>query len=134
MTACVPQAIDPVCGAPLCAWDRRWDVSSGPDVYHFYSEACSRRFSAEERAGGRSSAAASIPRARAMIPIWGLACGGGRAQSIERALVCRPGVLRAYVNPATEMAYVEYRADMVAVDRIVAAIEALGYRVGSVEQ
>ncbi|NUQ10743.1 MAG: hypothetical protein HUU26_00225 [Gemmatimonadaceae bacterium] len=32
------------------------------------------------------------------------------SQTVERALRETPGVLRAYVNPATEMAYVEYDA------------------------
>ena len=38
------------------------------------------------------------------IPIYGLGCGG----SIERELASSYGVLRVYVNPATETAYVDY--------------------------
>lgn len=46
--------------------------------------------------------------ARVVFPVHGLACGGGGALTAERALTRTPGVLRAYVNPATEMAYVEF--------------------------
>jgi hypothetical protein len=42
------------------------------------------------------------------MPIYGLACGGGGALTIERVLQRVAGVRLAYVNPATEMAYVEY--------------------------
>ena len=46
--------------------------------------------------------------ARVVFPVHGLAWGGGGALTAERALARTPGVLRAYVNPATEMAYVEF--------------------------
>ena len=38
-------------------------------------------------------------------------CAGSAAHSVEKALGDVPGVLRAYVNPVTEAAYVEYDAD-----------------------
>lgn len=44
---------------------------------------------------------------KAIIPIVGLRCGDNLA--LERHLGRIPGVLRVYVNPATEMAYIEYR-------------------------
>lgn len=68
--------------------------------------------------------------ARLTIAIYGLACGGGGALTVERVLVRSRGVLRAYVNPATEMAYVEY--DQVQTDprQLVAAVESVGFRAG----
>jgi len=91
------------------------DGESGP------TEACSGREVA-------SSAAAQPSRARVTLPIVGLACGGGGAFAVERTLQQTPGVVRAYVNPATEMAYVEYdpaRTDQSALERV---ISSLGYR------
>ncbi len=67
-------------------------------------------------------------RLRVTLPIAGLMCGGGGALTIERALQQVPGVIRAYVNPATEMAYVEYDPDLVGLDELKEAIESLGYR------
>ena len=45
---------------------------------------------------------------RVTLPIYNLGCGGGGSLTIERALTKAPGVTQAYVNPATEMAYVVY--------------------------
>lgn len=53
-------------------------------------------------------------------------CGGGSAHVIERALGEVPGVLRAYVNPVTEAAYVEYDAERCAAKDLEAAIESVG--------
>ena len=69
-----------------------------------------------------------MSRARATLPILGLTCGGGGVLAVELALQQAPGVLRAYANPATEMAYVEYdpgKTDLGALER---AIEQAGYR------
>lgn len=67
---------------------------------------------------------------RATIPIYGFGCGGGGALTIERALEKVPGVVRAYVNPATEMAYVEYDPDLAEAARLTAAVERVGFRAG----
>ena len=70
----------------------------------------------------------SRTRERAILPILGLTCGGGGALSIEQVLQRSPGVIRAYVNPATEMAYIEYdpaQMDLVALQK---AIDSVGYR------
>jgi P-type Cu+ transporter len=67
---------------------------------------------------------------RVAVPLSGLGCGGGGSLVIERALERVEGVARAYVNSATEMAYVEYDADRVAPLRLVATVEALGFRAG----
>lgn len=64
------------------------------------------------------------------IPVYGLGCGGGGATTIERELVRLPGVLRAYVNPATEIAYVDYDSATTDAARLARAIEHAGYRAG----
>ena len=53
-------------------------------------------------------------------------CGAGSAHTVEKALRDVPGVLRAYVNPATEVAYVEYDADRCAEDDLAKAVESTG--------
>ena len=67
---------------------------------------------------------------RVTVPIYGLACGGGGALTAERSLAKVPGVKRAYVNPLTEMAYVEY--DPVITDQaaLIAALESAGLQAG----
>lgn len=69
-----------------------------------------------------------MTRARATLPILGLTWGGGGALAVERALQQAAGVLRAYANPATEMAYVEYDAEQTDLDALQTAIEQAGYR------
>jgi hypothetical protein len=49
-------------------------------------------------------------RQRMTLDISGWGRGGGGSLIIERALAREAGVLCAPVNPATEMAYVEYDA------------------------
>ena len=53
-------------------------------------------------------------------------CAGGSAHTVEKALQRVPGVLRAYVNPATEAAYVEYDADRCNEADLESAVESLG--------
>jgi len=67
-------------------------------------------------------------RLRVTLPIAGLTCGGGGALTVERALVEVPGVIRAYVNPATEMAYVEYDPRQTSLTELNKAVESAGYR------
>lgn len=64
------------------------------------------------------------------IPVYGLGCGGGAAATIERQLARTQGVLRAYVNPATEMAYIDYDPAQIDAARLAQAIERTGYRAG----
>ncbi len=66
------------------------------------------------------------------IPIFGLGCGGGGSTTIERELARLPGVLRAYVNPATEIAYVDYQPATTDAAQLVRAIEQAGCRAGRV--
>lgn len=67
---------------------------------------------------------------RLTIPIYGLSCGGGGALTVERALAKLPGVVRAYVNPAMEMAYVECDPARLDKRQLDAAVEGVGFRAG----
>lgn len=67
---------------------------------------------------------------RVTLPIYGLACGGGGALTVERALARVPGVERTYVNPLTEMAYVEYDPAVAQPAQLVAAVKGVGLRAG----
>jgi copper chaperone CopZ len=65
---------------------------------------------------------------RITFPIDNLRCGG--ALIVERALTRTPGAVHVYVNPALEMAYVEYDSSLTDSDHLVAAIERTGFRAG----
>lgn len=67
---------------------------------------------------------------RVTIPIYGLTCGGGGALTAERALARVPGVERTYVNPLTEMAYIEYDPAVAESAQLIAAVEGVGLRAG----
>lgn len=67
---------------------------------------------------------------RVTVPIYGLACGGGGALTAERSLAKVPGVKRAYVNPLTEMAYVEYEPGITERAGLIASLESAGLRAG----
>ncbi len=64
------------------------------------------------------------------IPVYGLGCGGAGAITIERELAATDGVLRVYVNPATETAYVDYDPAETDAWSLARAIERAGYRPG----
>jgi cation transport ATPase len=64
---------------------------------------------------------------RITLPIYNLGCGGGGSLTIERALTKAPGVTQAYVNPATEMAYIVYDPVLVNSDRFADVINCMGY-------
>jgi Cu+-exporting ATPase len=64
---------------------------------------------------------------RVTLEIFGLLCEGGGALTIERELTRQPGVTRAYVNPATEMAYVEYDPARASVDHLISAVRRYGF-------
>lgn len=55
-----------------------------------------------------------------------LGCAGGSAHTLERVLSRLPGVIRAYVNPVTETAYIEFDADRCAENDFTRAAESLG--------
>ncbi len=67
---------------------------------------------------------------RVTIALFGLSCGGGGSLTIERALAKLPGVIRVYVNPATEMAYVEFNSELCRLDKFEAAIKEAGFEAG----
>ena len=68
---------------------------------------------------------------RVTMPIYDLGCGGGGALMIERAVARTPGVLSAYVNPATEMAYITFDSEHCTQDTVASVVTACGFRTGS---
>jgi cation transport ATPase len=73
---------------------------------------------------------AALSTQRVTLPILDFGCAGSGALIVERALVHTPGVTRAYVNPATEMAYVEYDPARTDLSHLLAAIAHTGFRAG----
>lgn len=68
---------------------------------------------------------------RVTLPVYGLGCGGGGALALERALSKAPGVQRAYVNPLTEMAYIEYDPALTGPERLAALVAEAGFTMDS---
>ncbi len=60
--------------------------------------------------------------------IQGLGCGGGDARTAERALARVPGVVRAYVNPLTESAYVAFEASICSESALRTQLQRAGFR------
>jgi len=67
------------------------------------------------------------------ISVYGLGCGGAGATTIERELAATDGVLRAYVNPATETASIDYDPAEVDPWALARVIEQAGYQPGRPE-
>lgn len=65
------------------------------------------------------------------IVIENLSYGGGGLLQVERALVRLPGVVYVYVNPATEMVYVQYDPEYVDQKQVVKAVKQAGFQAGS---
>lgn len=61
------------------------------------------------------------------LPLTDLGCGGGDALTVERELARVNGVARVYVNPLTEMAYVEYDAALCSHAELTAALRRAGH-------
>lgn len=70
----------------------------------------------------------SVKNQRITLPIYDLAYGGGLI--IERVLTRAPGVVRVYVNPVIEMAYIEYDPRRTNPDQLVAVVERAGFKAG----
>ena len=66
-----------------------------------------------------------MTRAHATLPLSSLGCTG--AGTLEKALREIPGVLRVYVNPVTEMAYVEYDRERCDERALAVALERDGF-------
>lgn len=60
------------------------------------------------------------------LPIREIGCAAA-APSIDHALRDVPGVTRVYVNPVTEMAYIEYRSGECDESALRAALDRAGY-------
>lgn len=67
---------------------------------------------------------------RITLPIDNLGCGGGGALTVEHALARLPGVARVYVNPATEMAYIEFDPAVTGPRHFIDALTRVGFRAG----
>lgn len=72
-----------------------------------------------------------MDRQKITLPIEDFGCAGSGAIIVERALAKVPGVLRVYVNAATEMAYVEYDARRCDLSTLLAAIARAGFHAGA---
>ena len=68
------------------------------------------------------------------MAITGFGCGGGGSLVAERALAKVPGVVRVYVNPATEMAYVECDPQITELRQLTAAVEQTGLHVADLRK
>lgn len=68
------------------------------------------------------------------IAITGFGCGGGGSLVVERAIASVRGVIRVYVNPATEMAYVEYDPQVTEIKQLTAAVEQTGLHVAELRR
>lgn len=65
-----------------------------------------------------------------ILPIENLGCGGGGTLTIERQLIRTAGVIHAYVNPATEMAYIAYDPTRIDPSQLVMVVRQTGFRTG----
>lgn len=61
------------------------------------------------------------------IPVFGVLCA---APSVGNVLVDLPGVISAYVNPATEFAEIDFDEDRITIEELAQAIRGCGFRVG----
>lgn len=64
---------------------------------------------------------------RAALPVALHACGGGDRIAAERVLLRSAGVQTAYVNPATEMAYVEFDPALTSPQALFEVIKQAGF-------
>jgi cation transport ATPase len=63
---------------------------------------------------------------RMTLPLYRLGCAGSDPARLEHAMGQLKGVHRAYVNPATEMAYIDYDPDLVLPTTLQAVIDQEG--------
>ncbi len=67
---------------------------------------------------------------RITLPIADFGCAGSGASILERALARAPGVTYAYVNAATEMAYVEFDSERTDLAQLTQVIKQAGFHMG----
>lgn len=67
-------------------------------------------------------------RSRLTLSVTGLKAGAGDDLEVERALERIRGVIHAYVNPVTEMAYIEYDPKQASEHQLAAAIDSADFR------
>jgi copper chaperone CopZ len=82
----------------------------------------------QEMTVGKNS---SLRIKRVTFPIHNLGCGGGGSLTVERTILRVEGVRNAYVNPAIEMAYVEFDPSRCTPDALIKAVEHVGFRAGA---
>lgn len=63
------------------------------------------------------------------IPLYGFACGGGGALQLEKQISKLRGVAKAYVNPATEQAYLDVSGEF-QINDLLKLIEKNGFKYG----
>lgn len=68
-----------------------------------------------------------MPRLRTALPLATLVCAGTERLTVERLLRDQPGVLEVYVNPVTEMAYVEFDSVVTGCDVLAGVLRRAGY-------
>ena len=61
------------------------------------------------------------------LPVYNLGSAGGATGTVERLLLRIPGVTRVYVNPVTEMAYIEYDQERCDERQLADVLERAGY-------
>ncbi len=69
-----------------------------------------------------------MARVKVVMPVFDLSCGGGGSRLVEHVVRKLPGVADVYVNPATEMAYVDYDPSRLTSEQIAEAIGSAGYK------
>jgi copper chaperone CopZ len=65
---------------------------------------------------------------RLTLPLAGLGCAAGEAQTIEHVLRETPGVASVYLNPVNDTAYIEYDPGITDPFRLRSAVRAAGFR------
>jgi len=71
-----------------------------------------------------------MPHQSITLPIYGLTHAGGGKLLLEQTLMRVPGVVHAYVNADTEMAYVKYDSDCSSPAQIIKVIKLAGFEAG----
>jgi len=79
--------------------------------------------------GGYALSVDDVVTTPVALSILGLEKHGERAQALQAVLQRLRGVVRAYVSPFTELAYVDYAAAQVTENQLVEAVVDAGYRV-----